>query len=56
MKVLPCDDLFPLFRNLTYRQLAIARLLNENMAALAKALPGRFKFFATTPFPYVRAS
>ncbi|KAJ7863070.1 hypothetical protein B0H14DRAFT_2263523, partial [Mycena olivaceomarginata] len=32
------------------RQLAIARLLNENMAALAKALPGRFKFFATTPF------
>ncbi|KAF7365179.1 Amidohydro-rel domain-containing protein [Mycena venus] len=36
--------------------LAIARLLNENMAALAKALPLRFKFFATIPLPYVHAS
>ncbi|KAF8147314.1 hypothetical protein K438DRAFT_484536 [Mycena galopus ATCC 62051] len=36
--------------------LAIARLLNENMAAVTKALPRRFKFFATIPLPYVRAS
>ncbi|KAJ7675770.1 hypothetical protein DFH06DRAFT_667963 [Mycena polygramma] len=36
--------------------LAIARLLNENMAALTKVLPDRFRFFATTPLPYVTES
>ncbi|KAJ7288281.1 amidohydrolase 2 [Mycena rebaudengoi] len=33
--------------------LAIARLLNENSAALVKALPHRFSFFATSSLPYV---
>ncbi|KAJ6600610.1 hypothetical protein DFH09DRAFT_901434, partial [Mycena vulgaris] len=32
---------------------AIARLLNENSAALIKALPHRFSFFATSALPYV---
>ncbi|KAJ6559147.1 hypothetical protein DFH09DRAFT_520835 [Mycena vulgaris] len=36
--------------------LAIARLLNENMAVLTRILPARFSFFATTPLPYVHAS
>ncbi|KAJ7134675.1 hypothetical protein C8R44DRAFT_431831 [Mycena epipterygia] len=36
--------------------LTIARLLNENMAALVRVLPCRFSFFATTPLPYVHAS
>ncbi|KAJ7761521.1 hypothetical protein DFH07DRAFT_420138 [Mycena maculata] len=36
--------------------LAIARLLNENMATLARVLPRRFGFFATTPLPYTDAS
>ncbi|KAJ7931326.1 hypothetical protein B0H13DRAFT_2263902 [Mycena leptocephala] len=33
--------------------MAIARLLNENSAALVKALPRRFSFFATSALPYV---
>ncbi|KAJ7505269.1 hypothetical protein B0H11DRAFT_413112 [Mycena galericulata] len=36
--------------------LAIARLLNENLAALARVLPRRFGFLSTTPLPYVHAS
>ncbi|KAJ7741323.1 hypothetical protein B0H16DRAFT_1694028 [Mycena metata] len=36
--------------------MAIARLLNENTAALAKALPQRFSFFATSALPYVNES
>ncbi|KAJ7022750.1 hypothetical protein C8F04DRAFT_926661, partial [Mycena alexandri] len=36
--------------------MAIARLLNENTAALAKALPRRFSFFATSALPYVNES
>ncbi|KAJ6477382.1 amidohydrolase 2 [Mycena vitilis] len=36
--------------------LAMARLLNENMAALTKVLPNRFRFFATIPLPHVAES
>ncbi|KAJ6506846.1 hypothetical protein C8R45DRAFT_1176223 [Mycena sanguinolenta] len=36
--------------------LAVARLLNENSAALVKALPNRFSFFATSTLPYVNES
>ncbi|KAJ7107271.1 hypothetical protein C8R43DRAFT_1044971 [Mycena crocata] len=39
-----------------YATVAIARLLNENMAALARALPHQFGFFATIPLPYVDAA
>ncbi|KAF7354176.1 Amidohydro-rel domain-containing protein [Mycena venus] len=35
---------------------AIARLLNENTAALVKVLPNRFSFFATSALPYVNES
>ncbi|KAJ7459903.1 hypothetical protein FB451DRAFT_1182182 [Mycena latifolia] len=35
---------------------AIARLLNEHMAVLARILPRRFSFFATTPLPYVHGA
>ncbi|KAJ7347598.1 hypothetical protein DFH08DRAFT_162430 [Mycena albidolilacea] len=35
---------------------AIARLLNENTAALVKVLPNRFSFFATSALPYVDES
>ncbi|KAJ7190037.1 hypothetical protein GGX14DRAFT_483849 [Mycena pura] len=35
---------------------AIARLLNENSAALARAVPQRFSFFATSALPYVDES
>ncbi|KAJ7496234.1 hypothetical protein B0H11DRAFT_857530 [Mycena galericulata] len=36
--------------------MAIAWLLNENSAALVKALPHRFSFFATSTLPYVDES
>ncbi|KAJ7110682.1 hypothetical protein C8R44DRAFT_678272 [Mycena epipterygia] len=36
--------------------MAIARLLNENSAALVKALPQRFSFFGTSALPYVDES
>ncbi|KAJ7288277.1 hypothetical protein C8J57DRAFT_1279690 [Mycena rebaudengoi] len=49
----PNPNIFLGDRNAT---VAIARLLNENMAALVQALPRRFKFFATTPLPYVEES
>ncbi|KAJ7044180.1 amidohydrolase 2, partial [Mycena alexandri] len=49
----PSPNIFPGDKDAT---LAIARLLNENMAALSKALPDRFRFFATTPLPHVNAS
>ncbi|KAF8206800.1 hypothetical protein K438DRAFT_1816439 [Mycena galopus ATCC 62051] len=35
---------------------AVARLINENTAALAKALPHRFSFFGTSALPYVNES
>ncbi|KAJ6585043.1 hypothetical protein B0H19DRAFT_1107826 [Mycena capillaripes] len=50
---IPNPNIFPGNKNST---LAIARLLNENMAALTKVLPHRFRFFATTPLPHVDAS
>ncbi|KAJ6613308.1 hypothetical protein B0H10DRAFT_243828 [Mycena sp. CBHHK59/15] len=40
----------------TNATVAIARLLNENMAALVKRFPRRFSFFATIPLPYVDES
>ncbi|KAJ7925127.1 amidohydrolase 2 [Mycena leptocephala] len=47
---IPKPNIFPGDRNAT---MAIARLLNENSAALVKALPQRFSFFATSALPYV---
>ncbi|KAJ7795930.1 hypothetical protein B0H13DRAFT_2510709 [Mycena leptocephala] len=47
---IPKPNIFPGDRNAT---MAIARLLNENSAALVKALPHRFSFFATSALPYV---
>ncbi|KAJ7784508.1 hypothetical protein B0H16DRAFT_1784056 [Mycena metata] len=49
----PNPNIFPGDKGAT---LAVARLLNENMAALSKALPDRFGFFATNPLPHVNAS
>ncbi|KAF7288513.1 Amidohydro-rel domain-containing protein [Mycena chlorophos] len=47
---IPNPNIFPKDANAT---VAIARLLNENLAALSKALPRKFGFFATVPLPYV---
>ncbi|KAJ7175913.1 hypothetical protein C8R46DRAFT_1214360 [Mycena filopes] len=49
----PNPNLYPGDKGAT---LAIARLLNENMAALSKAFPDRFGFFGTIPLPHVDAS
>ncbi|KAF2029155.1 amidohydrolase 2 [Setomelanomma holmii] len=38
------------------RSIALARLLNEYLAALARAYPEHFSFYATAPLPYVNAS
>ncbi|KAJ7846458.1 hypothetical protein B0H13DRAFT_2675555 [Mycena leptocephala] len=47
---IPKPNIFPGDRNAT---MAIARLLNENSAALVKALPHRFSFFATSALPHI---
>ena len=35
---------------------ALARLLNEYLAALSRTYPSQFDFFAVTPLPYVDAA
>ncbi|KAJ7052888.1 hypothetical protein C8F01DRAFT_1261361 [Mycena amicta] len=50
---IPKPNIFPGDKNATA---AVARLLNENTAALVKVLPHRFSFFATSALPYVDES